>query len=243
MGHLGRYWATIEAEYPSADQLPVYNMPIESFGQGTSVLAGLAVEIGEPLGITRLLMYKEDRSQVCQLQGNWLAVNWRQDVEDGFASYQRYSATRREFAERYENFATYIKETLDGSLTPQQCEVTYVNHIREPQASALDEIGKVLRIFGDVGSFSGGNLEGLALHAAHPIEHNSVTVGRLHLTLSTVQGSERPLLVLNLTARGRPLGSGLDGILRFLDVGREAVVVNFRDVTTDEMHVEWGLKR
>jgi hypothetical protein len=43
-----------------------------------------------------------------------------------------------------------------------------------------------------------------------------------------------------LTARGQPLGTGLAGVLEFLDLGREWIVTGFDELTTPEMHRLWG---
>jgi len=40
--------------------------------------------------------------------------------------------------------------------------------------------------------------------------------------------------------RGRPLGEGVEGILKFMDFGREKIVRAFSDITTEKMHVLWG---
>jgi len=51
---------------------------------------------------------------------------------------------------------------------------------------------------------------------------------------------ERPIYVLNMTARGAPLGDNLEGVLGFLDIGHEWVVRGFTAITSDVMHRVWG---
>lgn len=51
---------------------------------------------------------------------------------------------------------------------------------------------------------------------------------------------DRPLLLLQLTARGAPIGEGLEGAREFFDLGREWIVKGFVDVTSPEMHGKWG---
>ncbi len=67
-------------------------------------------------------------------------------------------------------------------------------------------------------------------------------MGRLHAELQPARrvsdGSR--ILVLNLTARGRPLGEGIDGALRFMDRGREWIVRAFTSLTTECQHRVWG---
>jgi hypothetical protein len=69
-------------------------------------------------------------------------------------------------------------------------------------------------------------------------------VGRLHIAAEPAfrRSDSSPIVVLTLTARGRPLGVGLDGVLAFLDLGHEWIVRAFDSVTTSKMHRIWGRK-
>ena len=69
-------------------------------------------------------------------------------------------------------------------------------------------------------------------------------IGRLHAALEPGYRTDdrRPMFVLELTARGAPLGEGITGVLAFLDLGREWVVRGFTSMTTPVMHKEWGRK-
>ena len=65
--------------------------------------------------------------------------------------------------------------------------------------------------------------------------------GRLYVTAQpswrTADGS--PVWVMNLMARGAPIGTGIDGAFEFFDLGREWVVRGFADLTTDAMQSYW----
>jgi hypothetical protein len=51
--------------------------------------------------------------------------------------------------------------------------------------------------------------------------------------------TQQPMFVLTLTARGRPIGEGIEGALAMLDIGREWIVRGFASVTTRTMHDVW----
>ena len=51
------------------------------------------------------------------------------------------------------------------------------------------------------------------------------------------------IVVLSMTARGKPIGTGIDGALAFFDLGREWIVRGFTDLTTPKMHALWGRNR
>ena len=74
-------------------------------------------------------------------------------------------------------------------------------------------------------------------------DERQAPVGRLHVTAQPAIRKEdrKPMVILNLTARGKPEGEGTDGVLRFLDRGREWIVKTFKEITTSEMHQIWGL--
>jgi hypothetical protein len=46
--------------------------------------------------------------------------------------------------------------------------------------------------------------------------------------------------VMNLVARGRSDGEGIDGVLRFFDSGHTWATRTFLALTTPEMHTIWG---
>jgi len=50
----------------------------------------------------------------------------------------------------------------------------------------------------------------------------------------------KPILVMNLTARGAPKGPSLNEVLQFFDVGRAEIVRSFAALTTKMMHDKWG---
>lgn len=71
-------------------------------------------------------------------------------------------------------------------------------------------------------------------------------IGRLYVNgASMAQGTagwraSEAGYVLQLFARGKPLGEGLEGALAFMDLGHEWVVRGFSSITTPSMHHEWG---
>lgn len=67
-------------------------------------------------------------------------------------------------------------------------------------------------------------------------------LGRLHVVgrVVTVLETGGKALQLTLTARGQPLGTGVDGVITFLNLGREHIVRGFASFTTAEMHKTWG---
>lgn len=70
-----------------------------------------------------------------------------------------------------------------------------------------------------------------------PISWKGEQVGRLIAEIQPALRAtdEKPMYVMNLTARGQ-VGVGTDS----LDIGRRAVVMVFAELTTPAMHAAWG---
>ena len=66
-------------------------------------------------------------------------------------------------------------------------------------------------------------------------------LGRLLISVEPAYRTDddKPILVLQLTARGRPDDEGIEGVLRFLDTGRKWVVRGFASITSPRMHEIW----
>src|SRR5258708_10368627 len=64
---------------------------------------------------------------------------------------------------------------------------------------------------------------GFSVHYSMPSRGNPI--GRLHVDLQPAYrvADGKPLYVLNLTARGAPLSSGIDGAMHIFDVGHESI--------------------
>lgn len=135
---------------------------------------------------------------------------------------------------------------LGGKFLPLQCEVTYINHIK---LSADDLVtGPLGHVVRDVSPRSGEFLpapEAAGYRAQYIITiEGNVPAGRLHLSIDPARAiaSDEAIVLINLTARGRPFGEGIEGVLAFSDLGRNWVVRGFKDLTSPEMHQRWRIK-
>src|SRR5207248_2442659 len=143
--------------------------------------------------------------------------------------------------DEYSKLNRFAATRLGRELVPNQCEVTYVNHI--DMADALD----TLRIV-DLTS-SGPELQGQAEGVVAQFHYVLPKVGpeldnptgRLYVQVgAAVTRAGEQVFQLMLTARGRPLSPDMDGARGFMDIGRQAIVRNFTALTTERMHRAWG---
>ena len=131
-----------------------------------------------------------------------------------------------------------------GGLAVNQCEVTYVNHIE--QSDAWERHGQVERLFRNWSPLSSGVFlpepEDVFLRWRFCIRSkNDTAVGRLHVVAQPSWNASdmKPVWLMNLTARGTPLGAGIGGGFDFFDLAREWIVRAFADLTTQAMHHSW----
>ena len=238
---LGAFWKDVlRSRMPHLTVQPPY-LPLSEFptpGAGANLIFGMEQGFPPP----RLWASTAAQDELVQLQTGWFACNWRkvQPTDE----YDRWSSRRAAFVEHFSAMCEYLAEA--GLPTPivTQCEVTYINHIvAGTRWSSHADAAKILRN-PPPGSSVGLPLEQVMTEAQYALLDGGRPVGRLHLKFqpALARDGRSPIYVLELTARGAPLGSGLDGALAFLDLGRLAIDRAFLASTTDEMHDEWGLR-
>lgn len=221
------------------EQLP-YLEQIEQFGPDT---AFGRVQLQLEAGIPSPRFWFTSPNELVQLQSDWAAFNWRQGETSD--DYLRYTNSRKQFEMLLVKLESFVGE-YDGKFDPVQCEVTYVNHILlEDSELTIGPLGEVLQ---GVGATAGSFLSAPdgARYASNYLIHldDESAVGRLHVMAESVrlEPNRRAAVVLNLTARGRPQGEGIQGVLAFCDLGRTWIVKGFKDLTTQPMHTKWKLK-
>ena len=236
-----RLWEShFRREFPKVQEQVRVTMPIEQFGPPSS-LPSFRFELGESPRLPRLWFLRDDESELVQVQNDWFARNWRQ--RDPGPEYPHYPQIRDPFAVDLGNLIDHIRRRKLGMFVAVNCELTYINHI--PLTPGESDVKRVLNLFAvdpQLGPL--GEPEAMRLAVQWLISHEGEPVGRLHLSAEPAvrQSDMQPVTVLTMTARGRPMGEGADGVLSFLDLAHDFVVRTFVAVTTKEMHDVWGLK-
>jgi len=220
-------WTEAIALPPATEWFGIPTQPRVMFRFGQGALANRAVF--EDTAKTGLLQLQQDR----------LVRNWRK-VGTG-DSYPRYEAIRASFSDEVLRLRRFLAQHQLGELVPNQCELTYVNHVPVDDISKLGHVGSILAPWS--GQFSDGWLvapETVEVSSHHHIVVGGTPVGRLHVDLQPGYRGADAVLVLTLTARGRPSGTTDDDVLAFLDLGREQIVRGFTSATSEQMHAKWG---
>jgi len=237
--HIGKLWETWAEEYPNTEEHDeLAPLPDEASASRLAPSFHIAIR-DRPLPRTWFL--DSAGEHVIQVQRDRLVLNWRRR-EDG---YPHYSLLLPRFRSVYEQFVSFADELEIGAVTPNQCHVTYLNPIPLSGDGACPDGLPGLLEGWSAGYSTLPSLEGdeATIQLRYPIEMDAdVRVGSLHVSAGSAINATtaEPVLLLEMTARGKPLASSLDGVVDFFDLGHYAIVTMFAALTTSEMHNVWG---
>ena len=237
--HVGLLWRRYRDRLPLIEEQPPLAAASESFAPPAPPRVEVAFEDKPP--VPRVWFVNETKTELVQVQQDRFVHNWRK-VGQG-DTYPRYERIRERFREEVSQLEAFLEDEGLGELAVNQCEVTYVNHIeRAGEWGSHGEIEKLLKHWVPLpaATFLPAP-EDAVLRWRYRIPGSSGPVGRLYVAVQPSWGAAdgRPVWIMNLTARGAPVGAGIDGAFRFFDLGRVWVVRGFADLTTDSMQRCW----
>ncbi len=178
--------------------------------------------------------------QLVQLQADRIVQNWRRKSLQG-TFYPSYSSNRAEFEQTYTKFLSFAEQEKLGKVIPDQCEVSYVNHIPIGDFDGPEEAFR--NCFRGLQTFEScphipKKASALGLNWCYWLPELN---GRLYIQASTavIPGTHEKVIDLRITARGAPQDISIVGIMKWLNTGHYFVVNCFADITTDEMQQKW----
>lgn len=241
--HFGLLWNEFKDQFPKVETHPPLDRIIETFQREPVVHAPIQFELVNPYSEPRVWFVEESGNELIQIQRDRFVVNWRRVKPDD--RYPRYPHVRAMLERHYSVFDRFAAEHKLGAIVPNQCEVTYVNQI--PPGSVWErhaQVGHVLNVMAP--EFNDESLptpELFRFSAQYLMGDRNAPIGRLHLNFQPAfsRADRKPIFSMNLTARGKPMGDGFEGVLKFVDQGRKDIVRGFRALTTEEAHKEWGI--
>ena len=238
--HLGAFWHRLGSDWPHVADEPRLDSQFERFDDEASWIGdGVRLRLTRDPA-SRLQIRNGIRDRMIQIQNGRFHLNWlKKPGED----YPRYSKIRTQFDRLFSKFEDYVQETGVGSITPNQWEVTYVNHFPAGTTwSDPNDWRSFLPSMGPEASLPTGlSLETFGGHWQFEIEPQ---LGRLHVEVQHGRSNDRPssedpVLVMKLTARG-PMSTEVPSVGDGLDLGRKAIVLAFKGLTSEEAHEFWG---
>jgi uncharacterized protein (TIGR04255 family) len=242
--HLGFLWSIFKDQFPKVETKPPLDPVIEIFEQKPA-RPTMRFEVGEFPLLPRVWFVSSTGSEIIQVQSDRFICNWRK-VGDAF-SYPRYERIRAEFQDGLTRFASFLAEHSLGELKPNQCEITYINHI--PAEQGPNAHGKASRILNSLREdFRVPFLpseEAVQFSSRYLLQREDVVIGkpfgRLYVDMNPAyDAGQEPIFVLNLTVRSAPAKQDIGSAMECYDLGRKYIVCTFDAITTDTMHNTWG---
>lgn len=248
--HFGLLWQRFRDRFPVVEMKPPIPPAVERLGV-RAPLNQVQVQISDGVELPRLWFVNKAGDELLQVQSDRFIRNWRAvpSLEKAYPRYERYIRPR--FVHDYRAFQELLTAEAGAEIEPNQCEITYINHITPNEHwSSHKDLAVVFRGWNEAYSSAiAQSVEAINLRTVHLLHDEAGEfVGRLHVVLQSVYKSpseqpaeaNQPIFLLTLTARGKPMGPGEKGVLNFLDTGRRAIVTAFDSMTTTEMHMVWG---
>jgi uncharacterized protein (TIGR04255 family) len=242
--HVGMLWERWRDQFPRFEDHSVLPPVVpETFTPST-----LSMQlVTGPDGI-RTWFVSEEGDRLIQVQADRLVLNWRKTPTR--QDYPSYDDLRPAFVEALTTFLDFAALHRLGAGMIQQAEVTYTNPI------AIEDLGDPPDPRRLVAPWSGTNSDNflpapeelqLAARYVIPNPSSGAPAGRLYIQGSpalqpSAQTGMKRIYMLQLFARGAPLGEGLDATMSFLDLAHSWVVRGFRSFTAEPMHTVWGLQ-
>lgn len=239
--HVGLLWSEFKGDFPKLQDKPPLKEVFETFGTPAFQQPRIEAKFLDMYPPPRCWFLNDKEDELIQIQQDRFIHNWRKVGDEDVDEYPRYETIRKKFVDELRHFEAFVEEHDLGSLEANQCEITYVNRISPAGVwSGHGQLDHVLTIIsGDTSDDFLPTPEDIKVAVRYIIkdEHDK-PIGRLHLRAEPTftDPENEPAITLTLTARGKPLGLGVSGIMDFLDIGREQIVRGFTSITTQRMH-------
>jgi uncharacterized protein (TIGR04255 family) len=226
--HTGLFWHQILDEFPRCEQtVPI---PGPEF-----------VDPATGLPIPRVWLINAADDRLVQLQPGRFLFNWRR--RENAAPYPRYEALSDKFFELFQKFDSFVAENQLGEIEVSEYELTYINHVFEQEdwkfpasiGQVIDHLAWKTEQYQFLPQPSLINWQARFEFS----KGTGVLLARLNPAKDTKEGKD--MLVLELSARGRPAEAPRDEMQNWFSHAHRWVVRGFEDLTPHQaQRVLWG---
>lgn len=227
-------WALFADRFPEVQEQPYIPPSFEVFGG--LLQPAFQFNFSAVLPPVRYWFVHPEKAEIIQFQPDRFIHNWR---KIGDKQYPRYDQIAESYIKDLEKLASHYSEKSWGEIAPNQCELTYVNHL-----PLIDPAGRpVPRAFylKSIDMSLGEQLSEVAIKAQVIMRGTKgEPVGRLSIDATVVADKRgKPLMLLTLIARGAPAEPSISAAYDFLSDARDLIVTTFTQVTSDPAHALW----
>lgn len=239
---LAALWERFSDGFPKVEEHPPLDPIVEQLKMGPQSRR-IELTVMQLPEVSRYFFVSGSGKELIQAQPDRFGHNWRKTGEGD--EYPRYEKIREQFRDNLNVFCGFLAEKKLGPFLPRQVDITYVNHI--VAGNGWEDFGDIQRVV-NVQSLQYSDQflqppESISHSERHLIRlEDESAVGRLHIIMEPAFriSDKKPILNLQLIARGFPITEDIEGVMSFLDLGRESIVKAFASFTTQEMHEIWG---
>lgn len=239
--HAGLFWQLVRDQFPLVSEQGPLQPVYETFGGVPTLQQAVQIQAFLAPPIPRFWFESEDKVYLLQLQQDRVLLNWRKSADDGV--YPRYEFVRERFVREVERLDRFLQSEQLGQLRPNQCELTYINTIMLDENPHLS-LDRITQLWTDQARQidDGLTIEGTIIQTRLVMKHQGVPYGRLYISFTPALRANdlKPVVQLEMTARGRPDEETVASALQLLDRERSTIVRTFTYVTKKEMHKLWG---
>jgi len=236
----GWFWKQyLEKDWATANEAPPLDDLFERFGEERKWAMPQQLKFTSGLSLDRVQIVRRGDERMIQLQNSRFVYNWRKKSD----SYTRYADLLSDFFASLNSFTAFLLDSGLGAPAFNQWEITYINHLMQ---------GDLWETPADWNTIIPGlytpptippviEIDSLAGQWHMPLVDRQ---GRLHITASHVRvgGSDGPeCLKLEFVARGPadPKRADANMLRRSYDLGHEAIVRTFTEMTSPAAHIRW----
>jgi uncharacterized protein (TIGR04255 family) len=230
--YLGLLWERFSNDYPTTEDAPIFVLPRKD----------ASPEIIDTLRPPRVWFVHKDENELIQVQQDWFIYNWRrQKGEDVYPHYEHVVGRLKECFGKFEEF---LQERDMGPAVIKECMLTYINHI--PIEEGWSSLQDLHDIFVDLSQPSNKERflptpSNIAWVREYPMpDAKGSLVAKLNTGIRRLDN--KPVLILELSARGFGADGSGDAQWTWFDLAHEWIVRGFADLTTHEIqHKVWKL--
>lgn len=245
--HLGLLWAELRRkDFSRAEDHGELEPSFEDFSATPSRRVGLRVQGFEDAPPPpRVWFLNEAQNELVQVQRDRFIVNWRQGAHS--EPYPRYVSIRSRFIDAFGTFESFLSSEKLGAVVPNQCELTYVNHVPTGLGwHSHGEVDHVVTVWHNTYSDTYlSSPEDAAFRVRYRMDdEQGEALGRLHVAFQPAfrNADGTPIFAINLTGRGEPRSQDLKSSLALFDLEHQWIVRGFASITTPLMHEVWRRK-
>ena len=239
--HLGWFWKELGQDWIDLSDGPAFSDHFERFDKPIQTKSAPSFDWrSSPFAaMNRIAIGHQKQDRLLQIQASQFRFHWRKSQ----GTYPSYESLIQEFEEMFSRYLSFIQLSKLGNVLLNQWDLTYVNAF--PRGVGWNEPKDWAQIlpglFGVPPVADGLTLDSRSANWSYVINPD---LGRIHIAAGSqiLPDESDESLLLRLTARGPTRGDQAATRLprQEFDQGHSVILKTFLQVTSPEVHTEWG---